>query len=70
VAHKENLPEVWEKEFFWPPCSPNYSLLDSSVWGVSELLVNAKFHKKIEYLKQKMKVGMVSLDRGTVVKAC
>jgi hypothetical protein len=24
---KENLSGVWEKEF-WPPSSPNYSLLD------------------------------------------
>jgi hypothetical protein len=66
---KKNLLEMWEKEF-WPPSSPNYSLLDCSVWGVSELLVNAKFHKTIEYLNQKMKVGIGSLDRGTVVKAC
>jgi hypothetical protein len=61
---KENLPGVWEKEFC-PPSSPNLSLLDCSVWGVSELLANAKFYKKIEYLNQKMKVEM-----GTVVKAC
>jgi hypothetical protein len=57
---EEWLKEVWEKEV-WPPSSPNYSLLDFSVWGVSDLLVNAKFHKRIEDLNQKMKVGMGSL---------
>ena len=46
---KENLPEVWEKEV-WPPCSPNYSLFDYFVWGVSELLFNAKPRKKIKDL--------------------
>jgi hypothetical protein len=63
---KENLPE---KEV-WPPSSPNYSLLDFFVWGVYELLVKAKLRNKIKDLIQKMKVGMGSLDRGTVVKAC
>jgi hypothetical protein len=33
---KENLKEVWDKED-WPPSSPDYSLLDDFVWGVSEL---------------------------------
>jgi hypothetical protein len=33
-------------------------------------MVNAKLRNKIEDLIQKMKVGMGSLDRGTVVKAC
>ncbi len=65
---KENLPEVLEMEV-WPPSTPNYSLLDYFVWGVSGLLVNAKPHKKIEGLIQKMKAVMGSLDRGTVVKA-
>ncbi len=65
---KENLPEVWEMEV-WPPSSPNYSLYDYFVWGVSGLLVNAKPHNKIEGLIQKMKSVMASLDRGTVAKA-
>jgi hypothetical protein len=65
---KEDLPEVWEMEF-WPPSSPNYSLLDYFVWGVSGLLVNAKHHNKIGGLIQKMKAVMGSLDRGTVAKA-
>jgi hypothetical protein len=34
---KENLPEGWEMEV-WPPRSPNYSLLNYFVWGVSGLL--------------------------------
>jgi hypothetical protein len=46
---KENLPEVWEMDV-WPPSSPNYSLLDYFVFGVSGLLVNAKPHNKIEGL--------------------
>jgi hypothetical protein len=50
---EEWLKKVKEKQV-WPPSSHNYSLLDFSVWGVSELLVNAKFHKKIEDLNQKM----------------
>jgi hypothetical protein len=33
---KENLQEVWDKEV-WPPSSPDCSLLDDFVWGVSEL---------------------------------
>jgi hypothetical protein len=33
---KENLQEVWDKEV-WPPSSPDYSLLDYFVSGVSEL---------------------------------
>ncbi len=33
---KENLQEVWDKKV-WPPSSPDYSLLDDFVWGVSEL---------------------------------
>jgi hypothetical protein len=33
---KENLQEVWDMEG-WPPSSPDYSLLDDFVWGVSEL---------------------------------
>jgi hypothetical protein len=53
----------------WPPSSPNFSLLDYFVWGVSGLLVNAKPHNKIEGLIQKMKAVMGSLDRGTVAKA-
>ena len=65
---KENLPEVLEMEV-WPPSSPNYSLLDYFVWGVSGALVNAKPHNKIEGLIQKMKAVMGSLDRGTVAKA-
>jgi hypothetical protein len=60
---KENLLEVWEMEV-WPPSSPNYSLLDYFVWGVSGLLVNAKPHNKIEGLIQKMKAVMGSLDRA------
>jgi hypothetical protein len=59
---KQNLPEVWEKEV-WPPSSPNYSLLDFFVRGVSELLVNAKLRNRIKDLIQKMKVGMEFLDR-------
>jgi hypothetical protein len=50
---EEWLKEIREKEVS-PPSSPNYSLLDFSVWGVSVLLVNAKFHKRIEDLDQKM----------------
>jgi len=66
---KQNLPDVWEKEV-WPLSSLKYSLLDFFVWGVSELLVNAKLRNKIEDLIEKMKVGMGSLDKDTVVKAC
>ncbi len=65
---KENLPEVWEKEV-WPPSSPSYSLFNYFLRGVSELLVNAKPHNKIEGLIQKLKVVMGSLDRGTMAKA-
>jgi hypothetical protein len=67
---EEWLKEVWEKEV-WPPSSSNFCLLDFSVWGVSVLLVSAKFHKRIEGLNQKMKVGTgVLINRGTVVNAC
>ena len=59
---------VLEKEV-WPPSSPNYSLLDYFVSGVSGLLVNAKPQNKIEGLIQKMKAVMGSLDRSTVAKA-
>ncbi len=48
---KENLHEGWNKEV-WPPSSPDYSLLDYFVSGVSELKVNAKPHNKIEDLIQ------------------
>jgi hypothetical protein len=65
---KENLSEVWEMEA-WPPSSPNYSLLDYFVWGVSGLFANAKPHNKIEGLIQKMKAVMGSLDMGTDAKA-
>jgi hypothetical protein len=58
---------VWEKEV-WPPCSPNYSLLDYFVWGVSALLFNAKPQKKIKDLIQKLKVVMGSIE-STVAKA-
>ena len=34
--HKENLPEVWDKEVL-PSSSPDFRLLDYFVWGVSEL---------------------------------
>ncbi len=33
---KENLQEAWDKEV-WSPSSPDYSLLDNFVCGVSEL---------------------------------
>ncbi len=33
---KENLQEVWDKEV-WPLSSPDYSLLDYSVCGISQL---------------------------------
>jgi hypothetical protein len=36
------------------------------VWGVFELLVNAKNPNKIKDLIQKLKVVMGSLERGTV----
>jgi hypothetical protein len=39
------------------------------VWGVSELLFNAKPRKKIKDLIQKLKVVMGSLERGSVAKA-
>jgi len=39
------------------------------VWGVFELLVNAKNPNKIKDLIQKLKVVMGSLERGTVAKA-
>ncbi len=39
------------------------------MWGVSELLVNAKLRNKIEDLIQKMKAVMGSLHRDTVAKA-
>jgi hypothetical protein len=44
--------------------------LDYFVWGVSELKVNAKPHKKIEDLIQMMKAVMGAFDRDTVAKAC
>ncbi len=53
----------------WPPSSPNYSLLDYFVWGVSELLFNAKPRNKIKDIIQKLKMVMGSLERGTVAKA-
>ncbi len=58
---KENLSEVWEKEV-WPPSSPDYSILDYFVRGVSELLDIAKPRNKVQDLIQKMKVVMVSLE--------
>jgi hypothetical protein len=57
---KESLPEVWEKEVWPPSSSPNYSLLDYFVWGVSELLFDAKPRNKIKELIQKLKVVMGS----------
>jgi hypothetical protein len=39
------------------------------VWGVFELLVNAKTRNKIKDLIQKLKVVMGCLERGTVAKA-
>jgi hypothetical protein len=67
---EEWLKEVWEKQV-WPPSSHNYSLLDFSVWGVSELLVNAKFNKKNRGPEPEDEGGDgVLIDRGTVVKAC
>ena len=65
---KEDLQEERDKEV-WPPSSPDYSLLDYFVWGVSELQVNAKLHNRIEDLIQNMKALMGSLNRDTVAKA-
>ncbi len=59
---------MWEKKVL-PPSSPNYSLLDYFVWGVSELLFNAKPRNKTKDFIQKMTVVMGSLERGTVAKA-
>ncbi len=66
--HKENLPEVWDKEV-WPSNSPGCKYLDDFVLGVSELMVNAKPHNKTEDLILKIKEVMVSLDRDTEAKA-
>jgi hypothetical protein len=65
---KENLQEAWDKEV-WSPSSPDYSLLDNFVCGVSELLLNAKPHNKTGNLIQKMKVLMSSLNRAIMAKA-
>jgi hypothetical protein len=68
-VHGENLPEVWKKEFR-STSQPDFNPLDYFVCGVSELLVNAKPHNKIEDLIQKMKALVGSLERDTVAKAC
>jgi hypothetical protein len=60
--HKENLPEVRDKEV-WPSNSPGCKHLDDFVLGVSELMVNAKPHNKTEDLILKIKEVMVSLNR-------
>jgi hypothetical protein len=60
---------VRDKEV-WPPSSPVYSLLDYFVCGVSQLLVSAKSHNKIQNLIQKMRALMGFLDWDTVAKAC
>ncbi len=36
IRKGQSCSEVWDKEV-WPPSSPDYSLLDYFVWGVSEL---------------------------------
>jgi hypothetical protein len=66
---KENFQEMWDKEV-WPLSSPDYSLLAYFVCGVSQLLVSAKSHYKIQDLIQKMRAVMGSLDWDTVAKAC
>jgi hypothetical protein len=60
---------VWEKEV-GPPSSPDCYTLDYFVYGVSEFLVNAKSHNKIEDQIQRMKALVGSLGRDTTVKAC
>jgi hypothetical protein len=66
---KENLTERWGEEV-WPPSSSDCNPFDYFVWGVSELRVNAKSHKKFKDLIQKMKELVGTLARDTLVKAC
>jgi hypothetical protein len=67
--NQRELPGGVDKEIR-PLSSPVYSLLDYFVCGVSQLLVSAKSHNKIQNLIQKMRALMGSLDRDTVAKAC
>jgi hypothetical protein len=66
---QENLTEVLVEEV-WPPSSPECNPFDYFVWGVSELRVSAKSHKKFKDLIQKMKEEMGSLARDTMATAC
>jgi hypothetical protein len=60
---------LWEKEI-WPPSSPDCSPLDYFEWGVFELRVRAKPHKKTKDLILKIRKVMVSLARNIVAKTC
>ncbi len=65
---KENPQEVWDKEVL-RPSSSDCNHWDYFVSGVSELMVKAKPHNKIEDLILKIKEVMGSLARDTVAKA-
>jgi hypothetical protein len=51
---QKNPTEVWEKEI-WPPSSTDCSPLDYFAWGVFELRVRAKPHKKTKDLILKIR---------------
>ncbi len=57
-------------EEVWHPSSHDCNPFDYFVWGVSELRINAKSHKKFKELIQKMKEEMGFLARDTLGKAC
>jgi hypothetical protein len=61
--------EAWEKKV-WPPSLPDCNPLDFSVFGVSELKVNAAACNNIEDLNKKMKEVMGFFDRDIVAKTC
>jgi hypothetical protein len=52
----------------WPPSSPDCNPLDYSVWGVTELKVNAAAHNKTKDLTKKIKELMGSFDRDIVAR--
>jgi hypothetical protein len=66
---KENLTEVWVEEI-WPPHSPYCNPFDYFLWGISELMANAKSNNKSKDLIQKIKKVMGFLARDILAKAC
>ena len=53
---RDNLPRFWSKEK-WPPCSPDLSLMDLSLWSVLEASACTKVRHSAQDLK-------VSLERA------